>query len=541
MPPKKQQSGDQPPAGRPSTNPESTIQQSSDQEPAKKKPKVSEANEPHFALVTSSGTSTDKRRTFDGVKSLDDFTDQELKDACGSVNLSTRGRRSDIIARLTAQYNTTGVVESLHEELKSLGLIATGQDGFKLRKRIDQYGRLGLTQFDLDEMRKSVKRRNLAYKAGDTKCALLLRVLQYEVAVARENCGWSWYLVEESEEQKKKREEEKKKREEEERKKQNAKHDKYVRGVEAKLVKKMFIEGLNGHEKQRFRQTNVQGDGNCMFRAFSHAWFGNESRHRRVRADAFQTWRDVMTSAGDLATRRKDLYSTLEKQTSNSTKPEEPVDSRNAPVSQQLPNNTYWGSDEVLQVLADTYGVQVFSFSPWVSPEDKERLTLIWEVRIRGDDIDTNNQPTPQVFLMNYRNYVGGHWTAITPVDQKGQPSSGFRFTGHFKYKDLDFVLSPVPEITQPSPLARRQRTGPNDRAPNYLLHPANSSGNTNGKANGKSGSRGSGPKKISAQAAAKPTGVSKGEKKATSSVGARRSARLAKGQSSSGDGAAKS
>jgi hypothetical protein len=193
---------------------------------------------------------------------------------------------------------------------------------------------------------------------------------------------------------------------------------------------------------RKFMQTNVQGDGTCLWRAFAHAHFGDEKHFDRVKYDVgvifnYGTSGKFNKHTGNFARNytgpnqirklRGELYDHLRKDRED--------------LDKQIFDDKY-GTDEALQLLADAYDVQIFAH---VIQHDKDVRDYTWGLIIRGHD----EAQRPQIHLANYRD--AEHWTALTPSDNEPRGAGRtYQYTDPEMYMhmyDIDDVI--------PKPLAR--------------------------------------------------------------------------------------
>lgn len=217
--------------------------------------------------------------------------------------------------------------------------------------------------------------------------------------------------------------------------------------VAAEALARPFVEGLELHTTEVMTQVQIEGDGNCLFRAAAHTLFGSEHHYKLVRS-LVQRWHRLATGRDgeadinpDLNILRGGVYEQLNQQTGAPT-----AGFRDATLLGQLyTGDGYWASTEMVQLLADTFGAVFFVHVAWVRDGN-----LVWESgHVYGDVTDDT---LPQHHLYNYMGL--DHWQTGRPINP------GFRFTDHLTRPELNDPLwngtgtSTVLDVI-PSPLRR--------------------------------------------------------------------------------------
>ncbi|KAK5718821.1 hypothetical protein LTR17_015586 [Elasticomyces elasticus] len=152
-------------------------------------------------------------------------------------------------------------------------------------------------------------------------------------------------------------------------------------------------------DNREYRLVNVQGDGNCMHRAFAVGQFGTENHLPRLRADLRQHVQDVFGASPDLdlSNELAEQYIELDQQIM--------VDGGESLIHQMTINNR-WGSIELAQVFANLYGVEVVIHQPHMVAGQREPD---WDSIARG------YYGQRQIHMVNFM--FDNHWMALVPID----------------------------------------------------------------------------------------------------------------------------
>ncbi|KAF2808246.1 uncharacterized protein BDZ99DRAFT_521811 [Mytilinidion resinicola] len=165
--------------------------------------------------------------------------------------------------------------------------------------------------------------------------------------------------------------------------------------------------GPGGTRNREFRQHDAGGNGECLWRAFAHAYWGNADLWQRVQYDAavvlnygrrgrgnghVENFDRDYKRANSVSQRRRELYDDLVEESGD--------------LEDQIFGNE-WGTEHALQLIADAYGVQIFAHVP---THDTNSESMTWGVQINGD----NDPPRGQIHLINWSQYQ--HWTALMPL-----------------------------------------------------------------------------------------------------------------------------
>lgn len=231
--------------------------------------------------------------------------------------------------------------------------------------------------------------------------------------------------------------------------------------TEKALRNQQYLTGLGFHPEIRFRQHHVRGDGSCLIHAFARAYFNDEQQSPRVRNDIQRMvvragmW-DNGTAFGHgvdvdqtVANARGGDYYQLQRRS---------LQEKRGTLAEMARGDRY-GTDALVQILADVYGVEVFTHTPVAN---HRTMAVYWELTVRGDQTPSRDH---QVHLVNYRNMcAGGHWDAL-------EPCNGARYTNHSTEEDqilMRGILDTMPDmplfIPQPIPRGNRRGRGPNYR-----------------------------------------------------------------------------
>lgn len=214
------------------------------------------------------------------------------------------------------------------------------------------------------------------------------------------------------------------------------------------------LQGLRFHPEIIFRQYRTRGTGGtCLLRAFAQAYFGTQTAWRRVSRDAER----IIGLAGLIPDAQHDPEIQLSRNHLYDRLDDESRRSGWGSLLQQARGQEF-GTDALVQVLADVYGVEIFMHSPSIDfnrPQDN-----IWSLIIRGDSRPTRDG---QVHLVNYPALQ--HWNCL-------RARSGARYTDHQAVRGderLQLRGNFVENRLEIAPRLQRVE-GRSGRGPNYQL-----------------------------------------------------------------------
>ncbi|KAK3066132.1 hypothetical protein LTS18_001984, partial [Coniosporium uncinatum] len=135
------------------------------------------------------------------------------------------------------------------------------------------------------------------------------------------------------------------------------------------------------------------------------AWHGNEIFHKETRTEIIELWNRVFSRAPSAAancavTRRRGFYGQLMRDVIASGL----HGNTRASLTRQVTEDGVWGSDHLLQVLADTYGVQIFVHVNMWDGNSRPQ----WVVQGVG-----HPSYEREIHLMHLG--MGNHWYALDP------------------------------------------------------------------------------------------------------------------------------
>jgi hypothetical protein len=189
-----------------------------------------------------------------------------------------------------------------------------------------------------------------------------------------------------------------------------------------------------------FRRVEVIGDGNCLLRAFARAYYGHENRHRQVRVDLFKYWDAVemghTNPSNPLNVARANLYLQIEHGILVKQNFDPSIDA----IHDQITKGGTWCTDDVLQVIADVYGVTIVMWEQNVNPTVQSDYTILL---IRGSAPEAHTQR--QIHL----EYLTDHYRAFIPIQISAE--SKFRYTDHVPI--LQGPVGNIPQIVRYFPL----------------------------------------------------------------------------------------
>lgn len=174
------------------------------------------------------------------------------------------------------------------------------------------------------------------------------------------------------------------------------------------------------------------GDGNCLFRAFAEAYYRNQNHHVRVRHEIQEFWARAMDTFGVHGNRERNpvydsrniYYEALLEQSRDASRSADVPTPQIQPLDAQILQSGVWASTEMLQILADAYGVTLIAHIPQLDHEGRYQDS--WAQVVRGahplGDLAARQR---QIHVAFYPRH--GHFTALDPVLRVGAP----RFTAH--------------------------------------------------------------------------------------------------------------
>jgi len=194
-----------------------------------------------------------------------------------------------------------------------------------------------------------------------------------------------------------------------------------------------YINHLDYHPEAIYTQQNVQGEGNCQFRAFAVAYFGRDYEHlwTEVRRRTRSCYVAIVGEPPNRSNHpRRRLYTEMNMESTQVGTNSLTVNQRaqspttlitDENLAHQIHANAAWGTTELTQVIADAFDVEIFTHSM--------RNGEIWDTMVRGDP-----NASRQVHIVQWQN----HWTALHPVDPN------FRMTNHLANVDIRAPVYPM-------------------------------------------------------------------------------------------------
>jgi hypothetical protein len=273
-------------------------------------------------------------------------------------------KRDELIEILEERYNHDRIMVPLLARARELEIATTEHmrgfidvDGFTLRRRINNYGSVTFhtqNQKNDEAIASMLWERRL--RVNGTLCEKIFRLLKYEFERNKKICKWP-YEIQATQLW------------------GDAAHDQDEEAEEQNTQDNSVFHVFEWNMRLDFRQHDVMGDGNCLFRAFARSYWGTERLHRRVRFDAQRIFNwgtrgyfgtlghdDVdFRTQNHVSISRLGVYFALEDQ-SRQVSP-------TAGIWHQLYRDGTWGSDEMLQLLADAYDAEIFVFTLRRNPE----------------------------------------------------------------------------------------------------------------------------------------------------------------------------
>lgn len=385
------------------------------------------------------------RRSLQRVRTAQAAEGKNVPTAAQDANLN----RAGVIDALIRRWEEDEIKKPLLQRASELGIwIYNHRDvnsgivnGFDLRKRINEFGALDLHTTEpggnlgIEDL---MWARKLAI--DDDLCTNVLNFLRYEIEQANTRCGRKLRLVIEK--------------------------DGRVKNPSYKIAaaNPNIQATIDHHPAITFRQHSVKGDGNCLYRAIARSHWGDENQWRRVRHDAQRifTWGTLgrfgvhghQHEHADLhfdqqnwvALNRVHLYADLERQSRSDNSPG---------LWEQLFWENTWCSDEMLQLLADAYDMEILVFSPGII---NAQGGVDWQLRmVRG-----NQQARHQICLA----HISNHWNSLSLTGTGNHHHN--RIPGHYLYNVVRHPLVNG-QPTRPAPYAP---TGADDaRLPIHNAH----------------------------------------------------------------------
>jgi hypothetical protein len=192
-----------------------------------------------------------------------------------------------------------------------------------------------------------------------------------------------------------------------------------------------------------FRLVNVCGDGNCLLRAFARGYYGHEQKHKQVRNDIFEYWDRVDIGFDDpnniLNVARAEFYRRIEYCISCKQ-----LDNPIADLQTQISVSGTWCSDDILQILADVYGVTIIIWLENRSPNSPDHFNA---VIVRGSAVEAHTQR--QIHILHVGNDRNGHYQSFIPITLTAE--GPWRYTDHVA--TLQGPFSAIPQAGKFFPL----------------------------------------------------------------------------------------
>ncbi len=369
---------------------------------------------PHEARWTSLSTTT-----------LHTLPTQVLVDECRRWAQPATGDDTARARTLISAYRLQEVEDTLRYECYRLGLDTRGR-GPTLRFRLNRHHHTGFGR--TSDIRALLVKRGFDIPTNVNRCDALYQLLKHEWNANREDCHWALADLEKDD--------------------AAPRGGDLIRDYEASAQRQATVTGLMFHPNLVFTQTNAQGDGNCLWRAFGIAFHGNEND---------TTWQNVLLEArviyhlaanqvlpnNHVRRHRAALYQGLE----HASAPANHALNQYL-LSEQVARQNRWATAEALQLLADAYNVEIFAHYR-TFPNGQPA----WNARVFGH----HQTAVRQIHLVNYVNTV--HWTALTP------PAGSPPFTAHLAAQ-YDLARQPLTGMhaaygigPYPAPLRRRPGT----------------------------------------------------------------------------------
>lgn len=197
---------------------------------------------------------------------------------------------------------------------------------------------------------------------------------------------------------------------------QSSSSDMFSSGVcmqlEAQIQFNPTLEYLFGATNMTFKQHQYQTPigGNCLYESCARLLFGDEKRWPEVKTAAKYTWDNVhQKKQSSISRQRKSLYQNMNMKD----------------VESRLTTPNAWGTDEIVQLIADHYDREIILHRPtW--PKDMVVTAIdqwtgkptptahpLWDAKMFGEVL-VGERPAKQMHLANYQNL--GHFTALEPV-----------------------------------------------------------------------------------------------------------------------------
>jgi len=330
-------------------------------------------------------------------------------------------------------------------ELEMRELSYVGDESKNLRKRLARYGSRGFHMLKIQDLRVECRRRRLITTGYNEE--LIHRLCRYEFAALGDEFDpvkWSRqklppYVTADENDQA--NFSENSENEEEYPSAQNGKpglsqpQRNRLNSITSKRINVIrnskYIRNLQYHPEAIFTQCDVVGDGNCMFRAFAVAYWGEKYQDlwTEVRRRILLCHRAIVD---DPAHPRRRLYTELnvtsiETENARTKTPSSPTTRRVASnLIDQLEEPKAWGTMELVQLLADAFDVEILVHTA-DGGED-------WRLLSRGDP-----NATRQIHITQWSN----HWSVLVPIDRS------FRFTVHLADPLNSDHRCPIPQARE--------------------------------------------------------------------------------------------
>ncbi|KAK5016130.1 hypothetical protein LTR16_003362 [Cryomyces antarcticus] len=281
----------------------------------------------------------------------------------------------------------------------------------------------------LEELQQQCVDRDL--EDDGSECELRRRLLGYEVAARNPRGAEEVELRVVTEEDKARRLQREKEKEAAQRLQAKAAE---LASAEVELAREPRLQGFRFHENIWFHQTKVIGDGSCFWRAFAAAYYRDQEKWTDVKDAARAIWLRAVEDPTDnhVSRRRRTLYQRLDRD----SVPSGPPRKDNCCLTDQLTVDGAWCTQEMLQLLADAYNVELFAHFPLNTRMANGRpVAENWGLAVRG--VDRQNTNRRQIHLVNYVN--AAHWTAVWA-------EANFQYTDHLIH-DQDDPMHLMPTL----------------------------------------------------------------------------------------------
>lgn len=208
---------------------------------------------------------------------------------------------------------------------------------------------------------------------------------------------------------------------------------------EANLARLPQLSVTHGDTNVILAQTDVRGDGNCLFRAFAVAYYGRERYWGEVRRRT-RDWYDAIVDRTSRHTpARREMYGYMNAlRGTSSSNPTSPIRERvTNNLNDQIHRQRAFGELEMIQVLADIFDVEIIVHFANANAND-----VSWGLSSRGNERELRENQTTrrQIHLIQYPALV--HYTA---GNLQGQ-----RFRLHLTRDAGDLQLHRYPVVGMP-------------------------------------------------------------------------------------------